>query len=60
LRIYFNALGLSPDSARPLRLLNWAFHSLADLPRIGSQEEPPGAKYANPFIQLLLEDLGAG
>jgi hypothetical protein len=59
LRIYFEALGLSPDSARPLRLLGWAFHSLAALPRIGSQEDPFGANHANPFIQFLLEDLSA-
>jgi hypothetical protein len=60
LRIYFEALQLAPEFARPLRLLAWAHHSLARLPRIGSGENPPGAKQDNPFIQFLLEELGKG
>jgi hypothetical protein len=58
LRNYFGRFQLDPFISRRLRLLAWAYHSLAEQPRIGSPGRSFETEHANPFIQLLVEDLG--
>jgi hypothetical protein len=58
LRNYFEKFQLDPLISQRLRLLAWAYHSLAEQPRIASSGGSFETENANPFIQLLIEDLG--
>jgi hypothetical protein len=60
IKIYFEALGLDPGIAWPLRVLAWTIHSLSVFPRINRWAGKKGDEEPGLFLQLLERDIKEG